>query len=473
MASRILLIKNFLVGILTPPPIIFWAYALPFTYWAYLILVTNPVVVFDSIGFMELGHLLSQPSGWLTYFKGGPEREILYPLMISLSLCLEQWLHVAHLDIIKILSFISLAITMSLIHLLLKRMNARPVIQAMAILYTGFSPVMINYSLCLYSENACWPWLMAIVYWGSAYVNSLKTPWQKNLRPAVFLGMALLGFTLVKGVGEAVFPLFMTCLILTTWKHSNDHIIPFLIRSRMKILFTILIFFIPITLIKTLNYTYNGQFTYTNRVNVNLYGQIINRSRIPLNKDNVLSHFLTVPVSYERCIRFFPSGTCEQWSMSHSDAIFFDRYNELMAQGLTGITSNKIIRDEMLSGVVQNPLAQVIYWAQEILKMFFWETTQGPFVAYPPWLEKLFNQGWLIIIMSLGTGITCFGAFILAFRHTQEKIILVTLILTSLLMLLFGFVHILHRYTIIIAPLMILLIFALLERTLPPHKSEQ
>ncbi|MEI8010966.1 MAG: hypothetical protein WCI27_00605 [Candidatus Omnitrophota bacterium] len=395
---------------------------------------------------------------------------MLYPLTISLSLCLEQRLHISYSYIIKILSFMSLTMTMGFIHLLLKKMNARPIIQALAILCAGFSPIMINYSLCLYSENACWPWLMAAVYGGSAYIDSFQITRQRNLQPAVFLGIALLGFTLVKGVGEAIFPLFLSSLIWIAWQHSASHFIPFLKKSKTTILIAILIFFIPITFIKILNYKYNGQFTYTNRGNLSLYGQIISRSRIPINKDNILSHFLTVPVSYERCINFFPSDTCEQWSMAHSDATFLNRYNSLIAQGVPADQSNKIIRDEMLSAIVQSPLAQIIYWAQETMKMFFWETTQGPFVAYPPWLEKLFNQGWLIMIMSWGVGITCCGAFIIAFRHTQEKIILVTVILTSLLMALFGFVHILHRYTIIIAPLMILLIFASLEKCLPRHK---
>ena len=63
--------------------------------------------------------------------------------------------------------------TMFLTHQCLKKINAKPWLQAAAVFSTGFSPILINSALCVYSEIASLPFTVAAVYFGWLWVDSL------------------------------------------------------------------------------------------------------------------------------------------------------------------------------------------------------------------------------------------------------------------------------------------------------------
>ena len=116
----------FFLSVLTPAPLLFWAYVLPFVYWCYLILTTNFVVVFDSEGYINLANMFYHTSQWAQYFRTGPNREPLYPLLIALSMHIGDWLNISYAYILKILSFLCLATTMFFIQRSLKKDQCRP-----------------------------------------------------------------------------------------------------------------------------------------------------------------------------------------------------------------------------------------------------------------------------------------------------------------------------------------------------------
>jgi len=457
MVPNILLIR-----LLAPNPLFFWAYVLPFIYWAYLVLTTNFVIVFDSEDYVRLANILYHPSNWAEYFRIGPSREPLYPLIIAFSLHLGHWLNISYEYVLRTVSFLLLALTMVFIHLSLRKINARPWIQALAILYTGLSPILINSALCVYSEIATFPFLVAAVFFGWLFMDSLQEM-NGPLYPSCGLALSLLAFTMVKGLGEGLAPLFLFCLIVYSWKKCGGGFLQFLKRSKIKILIIVLILYIPLIGFRLLNYSFNNHFTFTSRADVNLFGNLMRRSHVPLNVTNFMSHLLTIPVSHDLCGSYYPDSVCSQWSMINSDGTFYTRQNQLNQLNLSESQKNKIYVHEITQDLLTNPLAQSTYFIQEGFKMFFWETTQGPFVIYPQWLEKFLNQRWLALSMCFGIGFICLIAYLKSFTMLNNKLILLTITLLSLLIFLYSFFHIIHRYATIAGPLLILLTFACID----------
>jgi hypothetical protein len=433
---------------------LFWAYTLPILYWAYLILTTNFILVFDSEDYYDLGSLFYHGQ-WLQYFQTGPHREPLYPLVVASSMLAGKWMGIPYTYILKIFSFGFLAATMVIIQQALKVLQARRWIVAATILYTGFSPILINSALCLYSEIATLPWLAACVLLSVYFLRCLEGT-SKNFTPARGLGSCLLGFTLVKAVGEALAPLFLFWLCLWGWQRSKLKLLAFLRKSKAHILLVFLVFYIPLLGYKSINYIFNKHFTVTNRSTMALYGNLNLRSRSPLTMNNFLSHLSTVPVSYDLCSRFF-GQKCYHWTMSASDETFLTRQDQLIKQNIDPARQEKIFARETVQAFFGHPVVQLVYLVQEGLRIFFWETSQGAFVVYPPWLEKLFNLPGVVVLMSLGVGLFCLAGYFAAAKLLKNELVLITFVLTSLLVLLFGFVLVLHRYAIIAAPLMILL----------------
>jgi len=448
-------IPSTLLPLLSPDPVLFWAYVLPFLYWAYLILTTNFVMVFDSDGYYYLGHLFYDGQ-WRQYFQNGPSREPLYPLMIAASMCIGKWAGISYTYPLKIFSFGFLAAAMILIQQALKILKANRWVQAAGILYTGFSPILINSALCMYSEIATFPWLIAVAILSTHFLDSLKPAQFRNLFPAIGLGLCLLGFTFDKGMGEILTPLFLSWLFFYGWRHSDLKIFPFLRQSKSKIFLVLFVFYMPLFFFKSLNYAFNGHFVLTNRAEMTLYGPLTQRAQRPLTTDNLLTHLLTVPISYPLCSSFFPDEKCSPWYAS-PDETFANLNSQLDAQKLS-LTQRKIFIDQsILHALFSHPVRQLVYLLEEGLKMFFWETSQGSFVAYPSWLENLFNIPVIVILMSLGAGCFCICGFLTACALLKNRLILITVVLTSLLIILFGFINIISRYAIIAGPLMVLL----------------
>ena len=455
--------------ILCPDPVLFWAYLLPLLYWSYLTLTTNFVLVFDAEGFYDLGNLFYHGQ-WADYFRSGPGREPLYPLLITISMGIGKWLGVSYTYPLKIICFGILAATMRIIQQALKITGANRWIQAAAVMYTGLSPILINSALCLYSEIATFPWLVGAALSGIYFIRSLQEERSKDLSSAIWLGFCLLGFTFVKGIGEILAPVFLFLLLGHVLRHSGLKISAFMRRSKLKILLVLLVFYIPLLAFKSVNFAFNGHFALTDRGDMSLYGPLTQRAQTPLTPEKILSHLSTVPVSYSLCSRFFTDEKCSYWYAS-ADLTFGLLQEQFKAQNLSIAQQNRIIHNRILAAVFFHPLRQSVHTLTEGLKMFFWETSQGSFVIYPSWLEGLFNAPGLVLIMSLGAGFFCIGLFFIAGFLLKNESILVAFILVCSLILLFSFANIIQRYTIIAGPLMILLNASCLSALITKSKN--
>jgi len=78
-------------------PSIAGVFLLSLVYWLYLSVTVHMAIVFDSINYVALGKML-YAHGWIDYFKTGPNREPLYPLLIALSMHIEHFTGLAYVN---------------------------------------------------------------------------------------------------------------------------------------------------------------------------------------------------------------------------------------------------------------------------------------------------------------------------------------------------------------------------------------
>ena len=134
-------------------------FLLSILYWLYLAFVSQMTIAYDGKEYVRLGYLIAH-QGWEEYFKTGPNREPIYPFLISTSLHLETTLHIAYQDIQKIIQVTLLFIAQILLYVLLRRLQIKNWViflthlrqkQGSSIL-TGRYPITIRRILMGYEE---------------------------------------------------------------------------------------------------------------------------------------------------------------------------------------------------------------------------------------------------------------------------------------------------------------------------------
>ncbi len=441
--------KN-IFNLLNRHPAIFLTYCLAICWWGYLSLTSSHFIIFDSEDFMRIAQFFTHGGTVSDYFSTGPNREPLYPLFIALSLNLSSWCHVPFELMYNILSFGILFMIVLTIHRSCEMLKFCFPITWIIVTYTCFSPILINSTLAIYSE------LLAALFLLLTAVNfSLLITAAINKHPiklhALYLSLSLLGLTLVKGIGEALSIFIFASLFFIIRRY---HIRPAIL------IMALIIFYAPLTLFKATNYIYNKHFALTNRASDSLYGNITRRSKIPLTATNVLSQAATVPVSNDICGSLFTYDQCYQWSMSVGDDTAIHFRQKLAAQQLPDRQQQSLMRQETIHHYVNTLPSQLIYQLIESTKFFFTEMSQGAFVAYAAWIEKIHNHPLVINFFSFVVGGLLFLSFIINIIEAcrrKDAAVLALLGVFVLVAFLFSFVHVLHRYTIPTLPLLILL----------------
>ena len=148
---------------LFPPSAIMAAFLLSFCYWIYLALTSHMIIQFDAIGYEHLGSRIHNQE-WIEYFRTGPNREPLYPLLISLSKDLGNVLSVPFSTIQTFIQVILLFSTQLLVYLFLKKFDINTVISALTLFYIGVSPALVNATFSLFSEIASFPIVLGLIW---------------------------------------------------------------------------------------------------------------------------------------------------------------------------------------------------------------------------------------------------------------------------------------------------------------------
>ena len=70
-----------------------FAFCVSMIYWIYLWFSSDMIIRYDSLGYEKLGVVLYH-NNWIEYLTSGPNREPLYPWLISISMHLADLLSI-------------------------------------------------------------------------------------------------------------------------------------------------------------------------------------------------------------------------------------------------------------------------------------------------------------------------------------------------------------------------------------------
>lgn len=453
-----------------------------FIYWTYLILHAEMLIRFDAIGYQQLGSLIHD-KGWIEFFKTGPHREPLYPFLIAVSMGIAERLDVAFDIVQKTLQVGLLFISQLLLLNLLRKLNVRLVLQVFTILYMGFSPALVNTAFSLFSEISSLPFVLLIIHACFRSIQLLLDNKAKGVAIAAILtGLIFLGASFSKGVflylfhGWSIF-LVIGC-VYTFYKGDN-------VTAKRILLYLMIacgVFNVSVTAFKSANYYYNGQFAFTDRFSDLLFGNALKRSQ-PLTQRIVAAHLASIPGDGV-CRRFFTEQECKYSSFAAADDFRGGPLSNLVRDVPKEERNAKII-SLAVHEVKQHPFQYMLFMVIESLRMFFWESTQIGFVAYPLLLQHIFDnpifKDGLRLIISLVTAFAFIYTLVMVVKQPLNKIIkehhkdllLAAIFIIFLLCYigLFSLFSVVTRYALPVAPLFLLCIALCLERMFVIKKS--
>ena len=442
-------------------------------YWIYLALSSHMVIIYDSVGYERLGRLITE-QGWTEFFKTGPHREPLYPLLIACAIRLADIAHISYQSCIIAFQIIIFLITQLLMLALLRQLKLSTTWQTIALLYFGFSPALVNSMLSLYSEILTLPFVLGIILVAIKITCVIASEAKQSSREDCFvtsflamtLGLLFVIITLIKGIFEVIAPLFLMFILIIIFQQGK-------IRQAFKFfLTTFLIFYCLIFSYKTLNQTFNGQFTLTNRAAWAFYGNTARRME-PLNLKRVIVALAYMP-GEGACRSIFPEGECNFWSFRRSDEHGFAKSQELASQGMTGRSQDRELLKLAKEMILKNPFQYGLFMMIESGKMFFWESTKIGFVEYPAWLTKLFD----FVPFKNGLRLAAFFLTLFSIIYSISKAknnttLTVILIFITLYIGIHSFFFTLTRYSLPIAPLFIILIVYTLQNITQPKSAQR
>lgn len=431
-------------------------------YWIYLAFVTQPILVHDAKGYQDLGSLIYQ-QGWPAYFISGPNREPIYPLLITWAMRLAG--EESYLPVLKFFQIGILFTTMCFFVVLLRKAQISKTIVLAAVIYLGLSPALVNSGLSVYSEVATYPLILGIILLASEAWPSLQ---EKNLQKVLFLGLGLGVFfvliTLVKGIYEMIFPVFcipFIILLIKGWQNKNKNIVR---NVSVFLLVTLAVFMTCVGSYKGLNKKYNGLFTLTDRGAWALYGTSARR-QVPLDVNSFGAAVAYDLFEEDGCAKFFSVEDCRAWHVTTADHFSAEKNYEVIAK-FPPAEQNAQLLKATLQKIIENPFQYFLLMSLDWVHLFFWESTRIGFVAYPDWLDLVWDNPVFAKSLRFVVGGLSLGALIFTgiFALRNKKIILffgVYLIFWHVT--LYSLFMTVPRFSLPIAPLFILLIAAVVQ----------
>ncbi|MBU0469335.1 MAG: hypothetical protein KKF78_06650 [Candidatus Omnitrophica bacterium] len=470
--------------------LVIFAFTLSILYWIYLFLISQMLIIQDALGYKELGELIAN-KGWLEYFSAGPRREPFYPFLVSISLRFADTTPFSFETLQKFQQLLFLFATQILSYKLLKNLKVRPFFISLAILYIGFSPALINTYLCLFSEIAILPFMIATILLSSkvwkniaSYIEDTSSSTKKIILNSLMLGFLFLILTLTKGIFEiTLFVLFIPFMIFAI-KGIQKKKKRLCLSNILVILCLLATFFIPLNLYKYANKKYNGTFALTNRASFALFGNLRRRSEKITSKSLASAYAFVVGEAF--CMKTIDPDSCRFWSYFASD--HFAGQQRLKYLDLTTTETNKRFTALAKKELIKTPFNQILFASIETLKMFFFETPNNiGFVVYPRWLDKLYHTPKLIYSFTFLMAFMSFFSFIFSICYvwTKRKQLNFTscnnnntFTILSILLLMGPFIglhslfFVLPRYANPIIPLHVILISFCLNNILPRTKKD-
>ncbi len=446
------------------------AFLISTLYWIYLVLTSHMVIHCDAMSYESLGKMLAQ-QGWAEFFRTGPHSEPFYPALVAFSMRLGKTLGISYQLIQTLIQLSILFLTQVLTLRILRLLKINNFLSALTIIYLGVSPAIVNSALSLYSEVVTYPFILLIALLVYKSCLSLNGPRARIILLAIVTSLLFVIMTLNKGIFELITPVFLF-LVLISALFTRDRKLIVNILSYLAVFLAV--FYLLIGSYKSVNKTFNGRFTVTDRGAWVLYGVTDLRMR-PLTSEHFFVELASVP---GLGVRKFIFG--EQKSIysaeRNSDEFGHQKLIELSRSNM----SQEMVYDTLVSlsiqKVLQNPVQYILLTVIEGLKMFFWESTQIGYVAYPLGLTKIF--AWTPFKNGLRLGMSLLALFALAYlmallwrkrRNILKKENLL-LFLYLCLLFIFSFIgsyslfFIVARHCLPIVPLYLIIIAYVLQK---------
>ena len=361
-------------------------------YWTYLFFHTQMTFGADADCYRYLADKIHQ-HGWITFLREGPDREPFYLWLVSASMGIADYFHVAFRVVQKIFQVLILLLSQYMLYQILLRLKVGRVLAALTLFYFGFSPAIVNSTFSLYSEIAAYPFVLGMIYfgylsWRDIHVGTLsKVMWW-----GILISLSFMGAAFVKAIFQYIFLIYLIpygyVVLYSLIKKDKGVFVKafiFIIVSSSMLVSSVISY-------RFLNKYYNGTFDFTNRYDVNLFGTIAKRVD-HLSPQLMMAHLASVPGTGV-CRAFFSEENCK-----YCEFFGMDQYRAAILPELLrnrSITDGEDRKRATLSfafeKISENPLQYFFLTAIESLKMAFWESTQIGFVLYPHFLKQLFNS---------------------------------------------------------------------------------
>lgn len=446
------------------------AFLISICYWAWLVMTTRMGIVWDAVNYESLGKMLAG-EGWVEFFKTGPHREPFYPALVAVSFILEKIFGISYQFFQSLIQLGFLLLTQVLVLRILRVLEINSLISALVVLYLGISPAIVNSALSLYSEIATYPFILAAVLlvYKSRFYFSVSNPRLKIC--AVLTGLLFAVLILNKAIFELVTLAFFLFLSISMFFARSRE---FNINFFKYLIITLTVFYLLSGGYKSLNKIFNGQFVITDRGAWMLYGSTA-RKLEPLTGQRFLTALAFIP-GKGICESAFGKEKCSFWSFEKSDWYGILKANELKSKNMKPAAVDRSLL--LLAGqkILQNPVQYALLTGLEGVKMFFWESTQIGFVAYPGFLTSIFSwtpfkNGLRLTVSFLTIFSVVYSSFLIWRRRAEvmredNPLFLLYLCLLFIFSFIssYSLVHILTRYSLPLAPLYLIVIAYVTQR---------
>ncbi len=454
-------------------------------YLSYLAMTTQAIVFNDGWAYENDGKILAEGK-WQNYFINGPNREPLYPLLVSVAMRLSNIMNVPYLNALIPIQILCLVLAQLLMTNILKKLKITDRLIAAIVLFMGFSPALVNSSLILYSEILTYPLILwNVLTISNAWKNITRITIQQAMLMGMTAGCSFALMTLTKASFEVItalafLPFLALCIQSAIRKNKRlcIHILAFLLTFAVA-------YQLPIVAIKTLNKKFNGNFVVTNRSASILYTSTVRLTEVSFNTDHLLAVASTIP-GPEFC-NAFRLKECYRWGVNYFDKSFEWTMKDVAGQGLSKEEISPIYMNLIAQKIVQNPIQYALFSGLEGLKLLFWEGTQTAYVTYPDAVERFYNAGGLQHLLRFTVAILNTIAlmaiffFLLKKRKSlydplqcSDKISLlfwVTFLIVTYMLIMSRF-YLTARYGLVIAPLLLIVTAWFLDHSFKNKKAQ-
>ncbi len=360
-----------------------------FLYWMYLAFVTQPILVHDAKGYEDLGIMIQQ-KGWKAYFISGPNREPIYPFLVSLCMQIAGE-GSSYQPFLKFIQILLLFAAILLFAVFLFKCKIATEIRIFAILYLGISPAFVNSGLSIYSEIVTYVSILGIILVSMrSWVCLQKQSASSSFLHGLALGFVFVVITLTKGIYEIIFPLFLFVFFALGAKAVSVKNRRVFCNVAVFLFASATVFGLCIGSYKAVNKKYNGLFVLTDRGAWALYGNTARR------QESLTARKFLTGVAYnlfeeDDCAFLFDRKSCHFWDVATSDHLAAQKNYEVIGK-FPREEHDRQFRKLIVDKILQNPFQYILLISLDWVHMFFWESTRIGFVVYPDWLDGVFDN---------------------------------------------------------------------------------